>query len=252
MRGRELLLLLQPYFWPDGWANRVRVVLTWIALGASRVMSIMAPLFVGRATDMLVRDHEVPWVYISLYCALTFGSTGFKQLQAVFYMRVKQTAFAQVSSFTFRHIHSLSLQYHLNKKLGNVLRSIDRGISSAETVVSAVFLLMLPALVECTVVFVIFYMHYNEPQLSALVFAFVVAYLVLTVKLTLMRKSLRRAANKYDNELHDRATDSLINYETVKYFGNEEYETARYTEAVTKFQVRYRMLLLHYIELLIS
>jgi ABC-type transport system involved in Fe-S cluster assembly fused permease/ATPase subunit len=150
---------------------------------------------------------------------------------------VKQNAFAQVAQFTFRHLHNLSLQWHLQKKMGNVLRSMDRGIASADTVVSAIFLYMLPSLVECSIVFVIFYLHFDQPLLSVIIFSHVVLYIVVTVQITIWRKKFKRATNKHDNEFHDRATDSLINYETIKYFGNEEFESERYTEAVKKYQV---------------
>lgn len=134
---------------------------------------------------------------------------------------MKQEAFAQVAEHTFRHLHSLSLQWHLKKQMGNVLRSMDRGIASADTVVSYLFLYLLPSLIEAFVVFIIFYFHFGQPLLSAVIFVHLVLYIVITVQLTIWRKKFRKATNKHDNEFHDKATDSLINYETVKYFGNE-------------------------------
>lgn len=148
-------------------------------------------------------------------------SAALKQGQNAVYLRVKQEAFAQIARMTFTHLHSLSLQWHLKKQMGNVLRSMDRGIASADTVVSYLFLYLLPSIVESAVVFTIFYMHFNQPMLSAVIFVHLVIYAVITIQITIWRKKYRKATNKHDNEFHDKATDSLINYETVKYFGNE-------------------------------
>ncbi len=236
MRMEELMHLLKPYFWPLGFIPRIVVVITWTALIASKTLSIIAPIFIGLAVDQVVDEDKMPWLYISLYCGFLFGSQALKQLQNAVYLQVKQEAFAQIAEFAFRHLHGLSLQWHLKKKMGNVLRSMDRGIASADTVVTYLFLYLLPCIVECFVVFIIFYLRFDEPALSIIVLVGVVLYLVVTLEMTIWRKKFRKATNKHDNEFHDRATDSLMNYEAVKYFGNEDHETARYIESVRKYQ----------------
>ncbi len=236
IRFSEFRTMLRPYFWPDGCHPRFLVVLTWTALIGSKVMSIIGPLFIGYAADQLVHEGTVPWKYIILYCF--FQSFGFalRQFQNAIYLRVKQEAFAQLAKITFRHLHSLSLSWHLKKKMGNVLRSMDRGISSADTVVSYLFLYLLPSIVESLVVFIIFYTYFGQPLLSAVIFIHLVLYFVVTVQITIWRKRYRKATNKHDNDFHDKATDSLINYETVKYFGNEDYEAERYIDSIRKYQ----------------
>ena len=102
--------------------------------------------------------------------------------------------------------------------------------------VTYLFLYLGPSIIEAGIVFFIFYLHYGQPALSAVVFVGAVFYTVLTVVVTLWRKELRKRTNKHDNDLHDKATDSLVNYETVKYFANEAYEIASFNESVEAYQ----------------
>lgn len=110
------------------------------------------------------------------------------------------------------------------------------GVNAANSVVTYLFLYLLPSIAECVLVFVIFYEHFNVPLLSAVSFIAFAAYTILTVQITLWRKSFREKTNKHDNEYHDKATDSVINYETVKYFTNEAFEIERYSHSIRKFQ----------------
>lgn len=236
VRLSELFILLRPYFWPAGLGPRLIVIVTWVFLIGSKLCSLFAPIFIGRAADILVSQGRVPYTEIAIYCSLVFGNTALKQCQNAVYLSVKQEAFAQVAEFTFRHLHALSHNWHLKKKMGNVLRSMDRGISSADSVVSYIFLYLLPSLAECVAVFVIFYTHFDLPALSAIVFFFLALYITTTVEITILRKKFRRATNKHDSEFHDKANDSLTNFESVKYFCNEDHETSRYIESVRKFQ----------------
>jgi ABC-type transport system involved in Fe-S cluster assembly fused permease/ATPase subunit len=233
--GKQMMRILKPYFWPDGWRNRCRIFATWFFLLASKVSNVLGPLFIGQAASDL-EAGIVPYAPIILYASLSFGSKAFKEIQQVVYQKVKQVAFAQLSEYTFRHLHGLSLDWHLAKKMGNVLRSMDRGVSSADTVVTYLFLYLTPAIAECLVVFFIFYFHFNIPWLTTIAFLSLTAYVVVTVKLTLWRKKFRAKTNKHDNDYHDKITDSLTNYETVKYFANEDYEANSFRESIDKFQ----------------
>jgi len=120
--------------------------------------------------------------------------------------------------------------------IGTVLRAMDRGVQSADSISTYLFLYLVPSLIECGVIFVIFFAHFHQPWLTVIAFASITYYILFTVKLTLWRKKFRAAMNKQDNIFHDRATDSLINYETVKYFANEDYEIKRYCDAVNAYQ----------------
>ena len=180
----QLLSVLRPYFWPRGTLNKVQALSTYLLLGLSKACGVVSPIFIGAASESLIRG-EVDYTNIALYAATALGTSAFKELQSVVYLGVKQTAFVEISERTFGHLHALSYDWHVQKKLGDVLRSMDRGISSADTVVTYLFLMLIPNLVQCFVVFGIFYAHFNQPRLCAVAFLALVLYSWLTVTLTL-------------------------------------------------------------------
>jgi ABC-type transport system involved in Fe-S cluster assembly fused permease/ATPase subunit len=143
------------------------------------------------------------------------------------YLKVAQAAFVQLSEDSFKHLHSLSLDWHLIKKLGEVIRSMDRGIAACDSLMKYCFLMLVPAAFECIMVTIIFATYFDCFSLAVAVFFFVFAYVVLTILLTLWRRKFRKQMAKSDNDWHDKCTDSLINFETVKYFTAEEYELKR-------------------------
>lgn len=152
------------------------------------------------------------------------------------YLKVKQAAFIQLSQTAFGHLHTLSLDWHLRKKLGEVLRSMDRGISACDTLMNYLFLWLVPAIAECIIVCIIFATYFQYLPLGVTVFYFVFVYVVWTIVLTVWRKKFRKALVFHDNEWHDRFTDSMINFETVKFFTAEHYEMERFASAVRKYQ----------------
>ena len=115
-------------------------------------------------------DRDEIYRNIVVFCSLSLISKVFKELQNVIYLGVKQAAYAEIAQQTFAHLHSLSLEWHLKKKMGNILRSMDRGVAAADTVVSYLFLYLGPSVIECFIVFVIFYSHFDLPALSATAF----------------------------------------------------------------------------------
>ncbi|TMW64889.1 hypothetical protein Poli38472_009056 [Pythium oligandrum] len=233
----KLMYILKPYFWPHGFGNKVRASSTYVLLGISKVANLAAPLFMARATNALFASNSSDaLVNVALFCGLSLVSKIFKELQSLIYLKVKQTAYIELATLTYEHVHSLSYDWHVQKKLGDVLRSMDRGVESANSVVSYVFLSLFPTLAESVVVVVIFAAHFQLASLSFVAFSSLVVYAVLTIKITLWRKKFREASTKHDNEYHDKATDALINYETVKYFSNEKYEVDTYTKVVEKYQ----------------
>lgn len=237
IKWQTLLVLMKPYFWPKGANNRIRAVSTYCILGISKVANLSAPLYMAKATNALTSgDVGSARTAIAVYCCLVLISSLFKELQKIVYLRVKQTAYIEIARLTYAHVHSLSLDWHLRKKMGDVLRSMDRGVESANQVVSYLFLYLFPTVIEAIVVIFIFSMHFNLALLSVIGFLSLVLYTIVTTKITMWRKKFKEAMNKHDNEFHDRATDCLINFETVKYFTNEQYEVERYSKAVGKYQ----------------
>lgn len=237
-----LMTVMKPYVWPDATStsatmNRIRAISTWMFVGASKASSLIAPIYLGRASTALARSQWEQCIYnIVWYSLLTFGSALFKEAQSLVYLRVAQVAFVQLAELSFSHLHSLSLDWHLKKKLGEVLRSMSRGIQACDTLIKYLFLWLVPAIAECILVAVIFALYFDDLVLAATVFFFVFAYMVLTVLLTLWRKKFRKQVAESDNDWNDVATDSLINFETVKFFTAEEFEKEKFATAVEAYQ----------------
>jgi ABC-type transport system involved in Fe-S cluster assembly fused permease/ATPase subunit len=138
---------------------------------------------------------------------------------------------------TFSHLHTLSLNWHLSKKTGSVMKSMDRGSDGVGSLITYLFLFLIPALAECLAVVVLFFAEYKQWSLGLIVLGGVLFYSIATIAITQWRKKFREATNKHDNDFHDKATDSIINFETVKYFTAEDFEVNRFKESVAKFQV---------------
>jgi len=161
----------------------------------------------------------------------------FKECQGLLYLFVAQAAFVELSEVTFEHLHNLSLDWHLQKKLGQTIRSMDRGIGACDSLMRYLFLNLIPATGEMLIVVIIFASYFDYFPLAVAVFAFVFVYALLTILLTLWRKKFRNRVVKRDNEWHDICTDSLINFETVKYFTAEDFEIKRFVKSVEQYQM---------------
>lgn len=248
----QIIRVLKPYFWPSTGTtrelvvNRTRAVMTWVCVLFSKVCSLVAPIYLAKATNLIAHALKVgpegqavtsDIIHaVSTYAFLCLASKCFKEFQSLIYIKVQQRAYIEIADDSFRHLHNLSLDWHLKKKMGNVIRSVDRGIAAAQQTMQYVFLNLVPTLLEAFAVTGIFLFHFANLRLAVFMFMNLAAYLYFTIKITQCRKQLRTASTKHDNNLHDRMTDSLVNYETIKYFTAEDYERKEYVSAVTKFQ----------------
>lgn len=239
---KAVLTVLKPYFWPDATANsaflnRLRALATWAFVVAGKACGLLAPIYIGRASTDLARGRYTDCIRnVVWYCLLTLAAAVCREAQSLVYLRVAQAAFVQLAELSFRHLHSLSLDWHLRKKLGEVVRSMDRGILACDTLIKYLFLWLIPAVAECILVVIIFATYFDYLPLAVTVFYFVFAYMLLTVLLTLWRKKFRKQVTRSDNDWHDIATDSLVNFETVKYFTAEDIEMKKFGAAVEAFQ----------------
>lgn len=239
----ELLRILSPYFWPEGgsdgaFVNRLRSSSTWLMVILSKGCNLYAPFFIADAANYLVAGRlVVACQQMVIYCVLRLCAAVFREMQSILYIKVKQQASIQLQELTFTHLHSLSLNWHLSKKTGSVMKSMDRGVDAANSLVTYMFLYLIPAMGECLAVSILFFIHYSQWQLGVLVVIGVALYTIVTVYITEWRKKYREATNKHDNDFHDRATDSIINYETVKYFTGEAFEVARFKKSVVQYQL---------------
>jgi ABC-type transport system involved in Fe-S cluster assembly fused permease/ATPase subunit len=237
--SRTALRLIRPFFWPDGWANRLRSMLNYLFVALGKVGSLLQPLVFGRAVQAL-SEPSTPLSRVAelivLNAALKVGTDLLGRLQDLVYNVVCRTAEVELSSQTFAHIHSMSLDWHLKKKMGSVLRSMDRGVSAAESLVDHMFVYLVPGVLESIAVLAIMRQHFGVATITGVAFFGAMIFLAMTVRMAFFRKKLHESVNKEDNAYHDMATDSLVNFETVKYFGTEQYEVSRYTAALRRWR----------------
>jgi len=212
----ELMKVLRPYFWPDGLCNRACVFFTWVFLFIAKGSNIAAPLFIAHATDALPHSTTHTTWNIVAYAALLLCNKAFKEAQSLAYIRVKLTAGVQLQENVFRHLLTLSMDWHQRKSMGTVLTAMQRGIAASNTVVQYIFLYLLPTFIEACVVCVVFVTEFDAPLLAAVAVCGSTLYIAVTVELTIWRMQFRKKMNKANNDASHKATDSLMNFETVK------------------------------------
>ncbi|MGQ0657994.1 MAG: ABCB family ABC transporter ATP-binding protein/permease [Chromatiales bacterium] len=228
------LKTLLPYLWQF----RGRVVLALGCLITAKVANVGVPLVLKDIVDALDRNTAILAVPVFLvigYGLLRLSSTLFNELRDILFARVAQRSIRQVALKTFRHLHSLSLRFHLERQTGGVSRDVERGARGIDTLISYIVFSILPTLIEMALVGAILISKYSI-WFGLITLAAISLYIVLTVLITEWRTHFRRAMNELDSKANTRAIDSLLNYETVKYFGNEDFETRRYDESLEHWE----------------
>src|SRR6266705_1904858 len=226
--------MLFPYLWEF----RVRVALALAFLTTAKLANVGVPLVLKEVVDSLDTQTAVlvlPLALLAAYGILRFSTTLFAELRDVVFVRVTQRAIRRVALAVFRHMHGLSLRFHLERQTGGVSRDIERGTRGISTLLSYMLFSIIPVLLEFGLVAAILLAKFDW-RFAAVTFAAVTVYMVFTVSVTEWRMEIRRWANELDSRANTRAIDSLINYETVKYFNNEEYEARRYDDNLQKYE----------------
>ncbi|HMN63826.1 MAG TPA: ABC transporter ATP-binding protein/permease [Burkholderiaceae bacterium] len=223
---------LLPYLWAYRW----RVGLALTCLVAAKFANVGVPLVLKRIVDALdVKSGDaraalvVPVALLVAYGLLRVGVTLFTELREVIFARVTHDASRTITLQVFRHLFSLSLRFHLERQMGGMSRDIERGSQGISSLISYTLYSILPTLVEITLVIGYLVVHYDA-SFATIALAALVLYVGYTVKVTEWRTQFRRQMNEQDSRANTRAIDALINYETVKYFNNEEFEARRYNE----------------------
>jgi ATP-binding cassette subfamily B protein len=238
---------LWPYMWPHDRPDLKRRVM-WAAffLVLSKIILSMVPFFFKWATDALDHQLQMPgWLPLLLITPLMLVAGynltrviqwGFNQLRDALFASVGQHAVRQLAFRTFVHMHKLSLRFHLQRRTGGLSRVIERGTKGIETIVRFTILNTAPTLLEFALYAGIFAWNYG--WLYVLVIAVTVwFYIWFTVRASDWRISIRRDMNQSDTEANSKAVDSLLNYETVKYFGNEDREAARFDRSMARYEI---------------
>jgi ATP-binding cassette, subfamily B, heavy metal transporter len=226
--------MLIPYLWEF----RVRVVIALVFLVSAKLANVGVPLILKEVIDSLDPRTAVLFVPLALLAAygiLRFSTTLFAELRDVVFVRVTQRAIRRVALEVFRHMHSLSLRFHLERQTGGVSRDIERGTRGISTLLSYMLFSIIPVVLEFSLVAAILLAKFDW-RFAAVTFAAVAVYMAFTITITEWRMEIRRRANELDSRANTRAIDSLLNYETVKYFNNEEYEARRYDENLQKYE----------------
>ncbi|HZH27325.1 MAG TPA: ABC transporter ATP-binding protein/permease [Azospirillaceae bacterium] len=231
---------LLPYLWPrNAFDLRVRVVLALVLLVAAKLANVTVPLFYKGAVDRLGGEAglalALPLGLILAYGAARVLSLTFAELRDAVFAKVGQRAIRQVALSVFRHLHSLSLRFHLERQTGGLSRSIERGTRAISTLLSFTLFSILPTLFEIAVVAGILWWLFDW-RFAAVTLATIAGYIAYTFTVTEWRLKFRREMNEMDSRANTRAIDSLLNYETVKYFGNEDHEARRYDEALRRYE----------------
>ena len=243
-KGLRTIREVAPYLWPadQPWIKR-RVVAALAALFVAKLVAVGTPFFYKAAVDTLSGESSgEAWTLALGAVGLTIAygmarllNIGFQQLRDVIFARVGQRALRQLALRTFRHIHQMSLSYHISRKTGGLSRIIERGVKGVEFLLRFLLLSVGPLLLELLMISVVLWAVFDFWYM-AVVLGVVILYVGFTIKVTEWRVRLRKQMNDQDTDANQKAIDSLLNFETVKYFGAEGREAARYDVAMEGYE----------------
>jgi len=238
----QTIISLLPYLWPRGdLTARVRVVVAMACLVAAKVATVYVPVIYSHAVDALAPKAgtaavlTLPVALIVAYALVRVASSGFGELRDAVFAAVQQRATRLLSLRTLQHLHALSLRFHLDRQTGGLSRVIDRGAQGVQSVLRLAVFNIIPTLLELAMVTGILWAMFDW-RFAIVTFFAVTTYLGFTVGFSAYRVRLRSAMNDTDNEAQSRAIDSLLNFETVKYFGNEGHEARRFDQALARYE----------------
>ncbi|WP_295753150.1 ABC transporter ATP-binding protein/permease [Undibacterium sp.] len=230
---------LLPYLWAYKW----RVLLALLFLVGAKLANVGVPLILKRLIDSLTIAPNDPLALMVLplsllvaYGVLRVSTTLFTELREFVFAKVTQRAVRNIALKVFRHLHALSLRFHLNRQTGGMTRDIERGTRGISSLVSYALFSIFPTLLEISLVLIYLATHYDI-WFSLITVIALLSYIIFTISMTEWRTHFRRTMNDLDSKASTKAIDSLLNYETVKYFGNEDYEAKRYDAGLQHYEV---------------
>jgi len=230
----QTIRTLLPYLWE----YKVRVIAAVACLIAAKVANVGVPVLLKDIVDRLdarTATLIVPFALLVGYGVLRLSTTLFTELREFLFAKVTQRAVRKIALQVFRHLHALSLRFHLARQTGGLTRDVERGQRGISSLISFALFSILPTLVEIGLVSVILATRYDW-TFVAITAGALLTYIAFTISITEWRTHFRRQMNELDSKANTRAIDSLINYETVKYFGNEEWEARRYDESMQRWE----------------
>ena len=235
----KTLSRLLPYLWQYKW----RVVMALALMVCAKLANVSVPLLLKELVDaMSLKPSDpravlvVPVALLLGYGALRLLTSAFTELRELVFAKATQGASRSIALQTFEHLHALSLRFHLARQTGGMTRDIERGVRGIESLISYSLYSVIPTLLEVGLVLAILAVKFDA-WFAGITLAALVFYIFFTVRVTEWRTQFRKQANEFDSAAHTRAIDSLLNYETVKYFGNERFEAGRYDESLERLRL---------------
>ncbi|MDP4835817.1 MAG: ABC transporter transmembrane domain-containing protein, partial [Burkholderiales bacterium] len=225
---------LAPYLWDF----KYRVIVALVFLTLAKVANVSVPLVLKDVVDSLSSQNQVIFLPLALlltYGALRLCAVVFAELRDVVFVKVTRRATRKIALKVFRHLHDLSLKFHLERHTGGISREIERGTRGISILLTYSLFSIIPVILEFTFVAAILLDRFDW-RFAAITFSAVFVYLIYTFFVSEWRMSIRREANEWDTRSNSHAVDSLLNYETVKYFNNEDYEAERYDTFLREYE----------------
>jgi ABC-type transport system involved in Fe-S cluster assembly fused permease/ATPase subunit len=240
------LLTLAPYLWPQGEPGlRFRVVASLVLLVFAKAANVVVPIAFARAVDALAPEvgpagtiAVVPIALVLAYGLLRLTSSAFNEARDAIFVKVQARATRRIALQVFQHLHALSLRFHLDRQTGGLSRVLERGTRGMTFVLDFLLFNIVPTIFEILLVAVILWGMFDF-TFSFVILVTVGIYIAFTLLFTEWRLRFRRAMNDTDTEANTRAVDSLLNFETVKYFGNERHEARRYDASLERYERAY-------------
>jgi ATP-binding cassette subfamily B protein len=237
----QTIASLLPYLWPKGQVGlRVRVEVAMLCLVLAKVATVYIPIVYSHIIDVLAPKAggpalALPAALIVAYGLLRIASSGFGELRDAVFAAVQQRTSRVVALQTFQHLHSLSLRFHLDRQTGGLSRAVDRGMAAIQSALRLAMFNVIPTIFEMLMVTGIMWAMFDW-EFALATFASVSLYMGFTLAFTNWRVRFRRTMNEMDTEAQAKAIDSLLNFETVKYFGNEAHEAGRFDSALARYE----------------
>ena len=217
----------------------IRIILAFIFLSLATLVSVYTPFLYGKAVDLVAKgklvDLNLLWFVIGSYALARLGQVFFDEAKEFVFARVAQRAVRGAALKAFKHMHSLSLTFHLNRQTGGLTRAIDRGAKGIEFLLRFTVFEIVPVIVELFTVGIVLWVTFGFIY-AAVTVSTVLVYIIYTIKLTEWRIAIRRKMNIADENASSKAIDSLLNYETVKYFNAEQVEAERFDSAMKIYE----------------
>ena len=243
-KSLKVISYVLPYLWPEGdsWIKK-RVILALFFLIIAKIVGVLIPFFYKEAVDILANDLDNSGAIFGLgaisltviYAFAKLMNVGFQQLRDILFAPVGQRALRQLAIETFTHLHNLSLSYHLSRKTGALSRVIERGVKGVDFLLRFLLFSIVPLFLELLMTAMILFFVFDV-RFLVIVLATIIVYFFFTFCVTEWRVKIRKVMNAQDADANQKAVDSLLNYETVKYFSAEDREISRYGSAIKRFE----------------